>query len=96
LCNTLFGTPGGTQQQQNFTMPENHNAEVVIEACLEDLDEEQRKLVEANRDALTKLCLDSFSKTRGKVIQKSQLSTLSVALLLEFLSTWLTQSYITR
>jgi hypothetical protein len=77
-------------------MPENHNAEVVIEACLEDLDEEQRKLVEANRDALTKLCLDSFSKTRGKVIQKSQLSTLSVALLLEFLSTWLTQSYITR
>jgi hypothetical protein len=77
----FFGTPGGTRQQQNFTKPENHNAEAVIEITLEDLDEEQRKLVEANRDAFTKLCLDSFSKTRGKVIQKNQLPTPSIIVL---------------
>jgi hypothetical protein len=70
--------PGGTRQQQNFTMPENHNVEDVIEVTLEDLDEEQRNLVEANRDALTKLYLDSLSKTRGKVIQKNQLLTPSI------------------
>jgi hypothetical protein len=62
----------------NFTMPENHNAEDVIEVTFEDLDDEQKKLVEAIRDAFTKLCLDLFNKTRGKVIQKSQLSTPSV------------------
>jgi hypothetical protein len=49
-------------------MPENHNAEDVIKVTLEDLNEDQRKLVEANGDAFTKLCLDSFSKTRGKMI----------------------------
>jgi hypothetical protein len=42
----------------NFTMSNNHSAKDVIEVCLEDLDEEQKKLVEAHRDALTKLSLD--------------------------------------
>jgi hypothetical protein len=62
----------------NFIMLENHDPENVIEVALEDLEEEQRKLVEANRYAFTKLCLKSFSKTRGKVIQKCQLPTPSV------------------
>jgi hypothetical protein len=62
----------------NFTMPDNHNAEDVIEVSLEDLVEEQKKLIKAHKDAFTKLCLDSFSKTRGKVIQQSQLPTPSV------------------
>jgi hypothetical protein len=52
----------------NFTMPEDHNVENVIEVTLEDLNEERKKLVEANMDAFTKLCLESFSKTRRKVI----------------------------
>jgi hypothetical protein len=63
-----------------FTMLEDHNVEDVIEVTLEDLDEEQRKPVEANRDAFTKLCLESFSKTRGKVIQKNQLPTPSITI----------------
>jgi hypothetical protein len=62
----------------NFTMPQNHHAEDVIEVFLENLNEEQKKLVEANRDAFTKLWLESFSKTRGKVIQKNQLPTPSI------------------
>jgi hypothetical protein len=45
------------------TDPEN-----VIEVTKEDLDDEQKKLVEANRDAFTILSLESFSKIRGKVI----------------------------
>jgi hypothetical protein len=57
----------------DFTMPENHNAGDIIEVTFEDLDDKKKKLVEINRDAFTKLCLDSFSKTRGKVIHKSQL-----------------------
>jgi hypothetical protein len=64
-----------------FTMPEDHDPEDIIGVTLEDLDEEQRKLIEANIDAFTKLCLDSFSKTRGKVIQKNQLPTPSVTVL---------------
>jgi hypothetical protein len=39
-------------------MPEDHDPQDVIEVALEDLNEEQRKLVEAKRDALTKLYLD--------------------------------------
>jgi hypothetical protein len=62
----------------NFTTPENHNAKGVIVVTFEDLDDEQKKLVEANRDAITKLCLESSSKTRGKVIQNSQLPTPSI------------------
>jgi hypothetical protein len=62
----------------NFTMRDNHNAEDIIEVSPEDLDEDQKKLVEAHRDAFTKLCLDSFSKTRSKMIQKNQLLTPSI------------------
>lgn len=59
-------------------MRENHGAEDIIEVTMEYLDDEQKKLVEDNVNALVKLCLDSFSKTWGKAIQKSQLSTSSV------------------
>lgn len=62
----------------NFTMLENHSAEDVIKVSFEELNEEQNKLVvvEANRDAFTKLSLESFNN--GKVIQKSALPTPSV------------------
>jgi hypothetical protein len=63
----------------NFiTMPEVTDRENVIEVTMEDLNDEQKKLIEANRDAFTKLCLESFSKITGKVIQKNQLPTLSI------------------
>jgi hypothetical protein len=58
-----------------FIIPEDHDPEDIIKVTLEDLDDEQRKLVKANRDTFTKLCLESSSKTRGKVIQKNQLPT---------------------
>lgn len=49
-----------------FTMPKDHNQEDVIEVALEVLNDEQRKLVEDNRDAFVKLCLDSFNKTGAR------------------------------
>jgi hypothetical protein len=61
--------------RSNFTMPENHNAEDVIQVTFEDLDDKQKKLVEENRDTFT---MESSSKTRGKVIQKNQLPTPSI------------------
>lgn len=63
-----------------FTMLEDHDPEDIIEVTLEDLNEEQRKLVEDSRDAFTKLYLHSFSKTRGKVIQQNQLPTPSITI----------------
>jgi hypothetical protein len=75
---TCFLTRLVGPDRNNFTMPENYNAEDVIEVTFEDLDDEQKKLVEENRDAFTKLCLESFSKTRGKVILKNQLPTQSI------------------
>jgi hypothetical protein len=59
-------------------VPENNNAEDVIEVTLEDLNEEQKKLVEVNIGAFTKLYLEFFRKTRGKVIRKGQLPTPSI------------------
>jgi hypothetical protein len=55
--NTLFGTPVG-HDNNNFTLLDNHNAEDAMEVSLDDLDEEQKKLVEAHKDAFTKLCFD--------------------------------------
>jgi len=37
----------------------------VIEGAMEDLDEEQKKLVQDNLDAYLKLCLDFFSASSG-------------------------------
>jgi hypothetical protein len=61
-----------------FTMREETDPENIIEVTMEDLNDEQKKLIEANRDAYTKLCLDSSNKIRGKVIQQSQLPTPSI------------------
>jgi hypothetical protein len=55
----------------NFTIPENHSAKDVIKVTFEELDDEKKRLVQANTDAFTKLYLESFSKTKSKVIQKS-------------------------
>jgi hypothetical protein len=58
-----------------ITMPEDTNPKNIIEVTMEDLNDEQRKMVEDNKDAFVRLCLDSFGKTRGRVIHKSSLPT---------------------
>lgn len=64
-----------------FTIPKDHDPEDIIEVTMEDLNDEQKKLIGANVDAYTKLCLQFFNKIRGKVIQKSQLLNPSVTMI---------------
>jgi len=54
-------------------MPEDLDHQNVIDVTMDDLDEEQKKLVQANVDNYMKLCLESFGKIRNKVVQKEQL-----------------------
>ena len=59
-------------------MPEDLDHQYVIDVTMDDLDEEQKKLVQANVDNYMKLCLESFGKIRNKVVQKEQLPNSSI------------------
>lgn len=59
-------------------IPEIVDVEDMIKINTDDLNDEQKELIQTNVDAYMKLCLESFGKIRNGAVQKSQLLNPSV------------------